>query len=312
MRVNKFGVGVVGLLLLGALALQQNACSLALSFDPDGLKCDPARREIGTPGSGVFGTNFCYQGYTCLNNVCVRDRSHDEGEPCSQAIQCQEGQTCPIDLLDRTCRGQGGCKTCLKTCSTVASGEPYYQDQACEAGFYCGAFLNGLVEDSSSTPLPACAPSDSCQPGTACTSGGNAGGVCVAISATANACMTRCEVNWTPGTPPTYGDSCAENDGAQPRSCAIVGKPGSRQFVCLRVGNKPEGQTCNIVSSPCLKGNVCRNGLCRQFCQRGTGQASCPVNQTCCAFDQMDPGLGGASGQATLNGFCAPQNECPP
>jgi hypothetical protein len=296
MRVNRFHVGAAGLLLLGALALQQNACSLALSFDPDGLKCDPERKEVPPAGSGVFHTNFCLQGYSCLNSVCVRDRSHDEGEPCSQPIQCQEGQACPIDLLDRTCRGEGGCKSCLKPCSAVVGGDPYYQDQACEAGSYCGAFKNGLFDDPNSSPLPACAPGDGCQAGQACTFNGDTGGVCVPISATANACMNRCELNWD-GV--KYKDNCGTG-----RGCAVVGKPGSKQFVCFRSGDTPEGQACSLVSRPCANGYVCV-GTCRQYCQVGTAGATCPATQVCCSFKDMDPGL------SPLNGYCAPQGTCP-
>lgn len=278
------------LFMLGCFSLVQ-ACSFIEHWDESGLACD---------SNIVNGrTNFCLAGYSCFNPTvtCIRDASRNLGQACTDTKQCQVDELCPIDNLTGTgIAQQEDVQTCLRKCQSTSINGGYYQLDGChETNYYCAPFLDGVAALSTSGLIGGCVPTSDCSPGAYCTINSVAGGICVPISASANACITKCDITWS--STATYSDSCSNTQFCQP-----LGMTGAQQFVCLENTRnvQPDKAACSAVEAPCKKGSACSPlGTCAPYCELtgNTLSTLCGTNETCCPFSNY--------GSSQVSGYCA-------
>lgn len=274
---------------LSLLSLVQ-ACSFIEHWDESGLACD---------STVVDGrTNFCLSGYTCFNPTvtCIADASRNLGQACTDARQCQADELCPIDNLAGTgIAQQDDVQTCLRKCATLSANGGYYQADGCLANFYCSPYLDGVAALATSSIVGACVPTDGCTSGTYCDIHNQAGGICVSISDSANACIPKCDITWS--STATYSDNCSTSQFCQP-----VGITGAQQFVCLDNSRNVQANdaNCSLVEAPCKSGSVCSPlGTCTAYCEitNNAIATTCGTNQQCCPFSNY--------GSNQPSGFCA-------
>lgn len=250
---------VLCILPAAALGLLTASCSLVLDWGANEKPCL---------------NNECFDQYSCLADVCVEDGSVEELGTCTQTRQCNK------DDGATTCAPAGAPEgvafTCRKKCNAY-----FTTPASCGSGNYCRPVLNqsgstctSSCKEGECVEVPGgggerrcqffegvCMPSDDCVPGES--TGCGAGEVCVKISSSANACLTRCEIKW--GS--TYSDNCGSTTQA-PKYCQPVGEDIPQQLVCLdsRIVPQSPGNACDPVDNPCARGSACIDGICYLHC----------------------------------------------
>jgi len=231
------------------------ACSLLLSFDPEGQPCD----EQGN----------CSEGYTCTTgNRCTRQTGCGGG--CPSGYQCRNNETCvasscevlrcPVGLR---CLSTSG----IPTCSLISEpdlGHPCRTDSDCQvhgAGRVC--YLGTIPQRSGLARPGVClegCPTD----GGACRS---ADSTCESFFLGRDAGGSRLCV------PPDLVHPCRTDQecGGEAPTCSLFDHPQSGPLgLCDKplVPGVELGQPCSL--SPDA-GTLCGNGLCIPF-EPGTGQ----------------------------------------
>ncbi len=266
-----------GLLLAG--------CSLMLAWEEDEHPCNEADQ--------------CYEEYSCRAGKCIPVESLAEGESCTLDDQCAEKRTCEGFACRTQCSqyftiaGCGAAQYCKPvlvagdSCETSSCPTGQFRrnddDGTCRCHYYQGVCLDG-DDCTRATEVDDCASGD----------------VCVAMSASVNACLDGCEIPWSTTD---YTDTCGSLPGA-PRYCTEVGgtADGTR-LVCIDtyVGAAAVGDACDPVSpTPC------------RAQQSTTGPGLACVAAKCrvhCAGDNVAGNLY-CSGDSTFGGdFCCTQAE---
>lgn len=247
------------------------SCSLILNWDYASLPCEGDRLA-------------CLEGYSCLpdgkQGQCIPDHSQNTDQNCLLDRQCPSGQLCP--------HGK-----CAPQCDVSLS----YAASTCTENRYCAPFMSS-AGDGNVELVAVCVPSATCTPGRACAA--LAGGICTAVTRSANACILGCTQQYTAGT---YSDNCV-NQGGLPTYCTPVGATNSEQLVCLSTGPSPGtvSSTCiSPVAQPCAPHLGCIKQKCRSYCDvRNNG--ACPSGQTCCGYS--------TSPTANPVGYCIESNQC--
>jgi hypothetical protein len=236
------------------------ACSLYLDWDREGLPCDTDKK--------------CYEGYSCLVNRCVLERSLPLGETCSEDIQC--------DGEDSVCGSNPF--TCRTSCSAF-----YKSTSTCDTNLYCRP--DRTAETQTAPWEGTCFPSE-------CSRDEDCGNdrQCVPIELDAGACLQACEYQ-RDSTSGAYTDTCAIT--AQTVTyCQPLGLQAKERLVCLELvgddnGNEENG-LCEPVVSPCKQldgvgvatGLVCVNGQCRKLCDSASKAVVCTApNLECCPVE---------------------------
>lgn len=239
-------VGAMMRMTLPVLIAALSGCSLVLDWSVDELPCQKSEPE-------------CLDGYSCLEQVCVRDGGTERDERCSGDRQCEPGLFC---------RGA--------VCRAPCDQEIYAEVDACLANEFCAPFPDARGRTEGYCVRSECRDDADCLDG-------NRPRSCVPIKVGAQACFSTCEYEFSPG----YSDSCFSGFGEPDVYCQAVGRPlrPGAKLVCLEAGLRREGDACHPVTDPCEEGLTCdlaqEDPTCARLCDPARTDA-CELPEICC------------------------------
>lgn len=271
-RLALLPLSAAGLMLL---TIPLPSCSAFFSWDPNNQRC-------ADPGSK------CSDGFTCLGDRCVRDKSQVEGDLCSRDQQCEDPFICSPQPYD----------ACRQDCSTD---ESFYEStKTCNDASYCRPFLPTVWPSGAEQPLKGACVENECSIDADCRYS-NPRTICVRLQAKGEqsvyACLPKCIITWV-GT--TYSDNC--NSKSTRQYCTPVGISGQQRLVCLdNVGEpSPDGDYCEVGLNGCERGSACvvnsNGGVCLKHCQPqdlGGNNEQCmgDLRSECSNVSGVDPRL---------------------
>ncbi len=242
-----------------AVVFGTTACSLYLDWDRAGLPCDD--------------NDECYEGYSCLVNTCVEEKSVAIGDTCSADVQCAGSGTI--------------CGAAPFTCRERCPDETLYGSTTqCGQRSYCRP---EPARPDSTAVIGTCFDSE-CSRDTDCKSDR----ICVPIELDAGACLLSCQYDFENNV---YQDNCGSRGDVQ-TYCQPVGLRGKQQLACLErltnVSAPVPPELCNPVQSPCVSGAACvvtgGTGKCYYYCR---GIEHCGAGEECCPVVEANTSLSG-------------------
>jgi len=241
-----------------------NGCSLALDWDPNGLRCASGQSSL------------CGESYSCLAGFCILDNSISQGNSCLYDRQCESGLICPSFVCAKPCENYYDASE--TTCDTDEYCAPIPKEDGEGNSNYVGA-CTATTDRCSNTDgtHQCCDEADVC-----CDNSQNCqtGNICVSIKSGAKACLTTCEFEeQTSGG--SQNNQIAEIDCVLPGQyvayCDYLGSP--EKLVCLEglPGATFEGENgyCDKVETPCQAGYLCHNHSCRVPCDLTSSTCTC-------------------------------------
>ena len=269
------------LMLLAAPLLVLGACSLLLSFDPNGQPCDADHR--------------CLTNYQCLNNVCVAVDGGTAGcnPACATGNRCLEStNTCVQDTcanrqcpVGSACASNGSGTTCVPV-TAPNLGQPCTADTDCNVGVgarFC--FIASVLSGGGSSRTGFCA--ERCTASSGCmTSGATCAPYLLGLDAgRADLCLPEKLVT------PCTDDSTCRSEGFV---CTVYGNATLGAISLCDAPYTPgarTGQSCGPASAD--GGTPCANGLCistAAIACRVLCDGSCDAGSTCSLVDFAAPG----------------------
>lgn len=241
-----------------------NTAASGFCNGPDGLVCvNTVCVKACNPRQGVRSNPLCQSGEFCLNAV---EQSHlggicqsqygpptqQIGDSCGNGIgeRCIEAAVCVSK--DGESRCQVRCSPTSNTCPVGASCKITPDKQA----YYCETPATRRLGQTCNVVNQPCLP----------------GLVCISET-TRSICFQRCDPKDPTKSP------C-------PATLVCLSDSLGRGY-CAKKGTQTVGQTCDPITSRCLKGLTClesqTGSFCRQSCDPDQGN-SCPVGQFCYSF----------------------------
>jgi hypothetical protein len=239
-------------------------CSLALDWDPNGLRCASGQSSL------------CGESYSCLAGFCILDNSLAQGNSCLYDRQCESGLICPNFVCAKPCDNYYDASE--TTCDTDEYCAPIPKEDAEGNSDYVGA-CTATTDRCSNTDgtQQCCDEADVC-----CDNSQNCqtGNICVSIKSGAKACLTTCEFEMeTSGggqNNQINGIDCVL-PGNYVAYCDYLGSP--EKLICMEgppdATFQGEGGSCDKVENPCQAGYLCHNSSCRAACDLTSSICTC-------------------------------------
>lgn len=198
----------------------------------EGLYCDANGECARPPGDGESCTNLCQSGLVCNRQVNQCKPLGGDGDPCSEAAECQPSLACGADNTCQAPPGDG--EQCFERCA--AGLRCNFQTTTCEP-------LPGQGEDCTS----ACAAGLTCASDFTCQPVANAGESCASA-----ACVDglECDASSTCTAASVVGEACQAGECAWYATCATAG-------TCEALPSL--GEQC---SGECINPAICSGGSC--------------------------------------------------
>ena len=300
--------------------------------------CDTATGVCSNPlkadGSSCSDGNSCTQTDTCQAGVCTggnpvvcgaSDQCHDagvcnpvtgacsnpakldgtscgDGNACTQTDICLAGVCTPTNPVtcpaSDQCHDPGVCDTATGLCSNP----PKADDSLCTDGNACTQTDTCQAGVCTGTNTVTCAASDQC----------HVAGVCDTV---AGVCTNPTKAD---GTACSDGSACTTGDTCQAGACApgtattctaedqchVAGVCDTATGICSNP-QKADGTSCGD-GNPCTQTDACQSGVCT-----GGNPVLCIASDTCHEPGVCDPGTGGCSDPAKIDGSaCANGSVC--
>jgi hypothetical protein len=227
---------MVRLLLVLVLALPGgSSCSLLVHFDEENRPCGPDEDPMD-------GLGDCLEGYSCMFDACVANRSVPVGYSCSVNAHCEPGAVCTS-------------LTCHPSCQYPYGNVECGTNQACITMADVSGNATGVCRSGDCTQSPCNGPNT----------------VCIEVKSGVGRCFDSCEVECDAAG--CDGDCMAVAGDSKRRACQPVG-PGD-VLACVMEGDGNHGDACDLKSWFCDSHHACimppdgGYGVCIKYCQDG-------------------------------------------